>query len=182
VVVLFGRGVTAPPLSHETTIKESTDRLIQRVAVLAMLVIVAFTAYRVLNAKVKAGTPEPAYAIGERIDLPVQLVTAAKYNLLVFARSTCGACQASKPMIKRMVTEVPGRRPHVAALLLAVEGMKPSELALADELGISKQNVRTYDKLAETKLRAVPTIMVVNHGERGRWRPGDRRGDVHAAA
>jgi thiol-disulfide isomerase/thioredoxin len=147
---------------QEEEMKESTDRLIQRVAILAMLVIVAFTAYRVLDVKARAGAPRPAYSVGEQIDIPTDLIIPARATVVVFARSTCGACQAYKPFAAKLVKDVVGVRPHVAVQLMAVSGARESELKLADEIGVPRQNVRTYDKWARTRLLSVPTTMVVD--------------------
>ena len=160
---LAGRGVTAPPFHDEKKMKESTDRLIRRVAILAILVVVAFTCYRVLGMRERLrGLPRSTYRVGEKIDIPVDQIVPARSTVVVFARSTCGACQANRPFAARLAKDVVGIRPHAAMQIIAVQGMTESELRFADEMGVSRNNVRSYNKLSETKIRVVPTTLVVD--------------------
>lgn len=144
--------------------KESTDRLIQRVAMLSIIALVLLTGFVILKANGAFGghgKAADAYKIGERVDLPPAQIVPAKFTVIVFARSTCGACQASKPTLAKVV-DLAKDRPHVAVELLAVAGLAQSELLLADTLGIPRTNVRAYDKIESIKLKVVPTVMVVN--------------------
>jgi thiol-disulfide isomerase/thioredoxin len=145
-------------------VKQNTDRLIQRIAGLSTIALVLLTAFIILEANGAFRGHEKAadaYKIGEKVDLPPAQIVSAASTVIVFARSTCGACQASRPTLAKVV-DLAKNRPHVAAELLAVAGLAESEFLLADTLGIPRENVRTFDRIESMKLKFVPSVLVVN--------------------
>ena len=52
---------------------------------------------------VKPAPPPPAYAAGERVDVPAAWYARRPKTLIVFARASCGACQKAQPFLKTLV-------------------------------------------------------------------------------
>ena len=141
----------------------STDRRIRHVVMLTAIVLVAVTCFRVANAAGVFGLPasKKGYKVGETVDFSEQLVIPAKSTVIVVARSTCSACQAAKPQMKK-IAEMVTRRPGTRIEMLAVLGLQEDEVKMADEIGVGRENMRGFIGHSETKLRAVPTIIVVD--------------------
>jgi thiol-disulfide isomerase/thioredoxin len=138
---------------QEADVEESTGRLIQRVAVLAMLAIVAFTGYRVLH----AGEGVQPYAVG---DTAKQYLTGKRTTVIMFGRSTCSACQASIPLGKQLHDAV-AQRKDAHMFLVDVIGTGPEELKFGAAMGLRSQDVYRNPK-PDPKITAVPTYLVLD--------------------
>jgi len=140
-------------MSDATTRRWATGIAIGSVA---MLVVTAVVLY------LSVGRPSgPPYITGERVDLPVALYDGAPRTLLIVARSACSGCQAAKPFLGQLVTEM--RRVAGARVALVVRQSSDAEQAFATELGVSHDEVVALD-LTRFKLRRVPTVLVVDAG------------------
>ena len=146
----------------------SLERLALGVAV-ASVVLVAGTAAAVARPGVRAalGLSRGAYAARQRIDIPAQAYDSASYTLVLFARSSCAACQRSSIFFKQLVAEAVAD--GIDVRLVSSAPVASEELAYARELGFEERQVVPLD-LRALRLRLVPTIVLV-----------DRQGEIHYA-
>ena len=105
----------------------------------------------------------PAYPAGATIDTPVAWHQDAPYTLVIFARSTCAACEKAAPYLKGLTASLRGR----AAVVYASAGVKlerDEEVKSAQAIGVGGSQVPAApDGL---KVRVTPTLVLVNqHGE-----------------
>src|SRR5580704_15593322 len=78
-----------------------------------------------------------SYAVGDRIDVPANLYDSSSATLLVFARSTCSACEAAKPTFATLTAEL-GRKSSTHVLMIIGTAQAPEELAYAKALGLDE--------------------------------------------
>jgi hypothetical protein len=140
-------------MSDAATRRWATGVAIGSVATLVVTAAVLFLAVR--------RPSDPAYATGQRVDLPVALYSGAARTLIVVSRSTCGGCQTSKPFLSRLVAEM--RRVDRARVALVVEHSSEAEQAFATEIGVASAEVVELD-VTRFKVRRVPTVLVVDAG------------------
>jgi hypothetical protein len=138
---------------QEEEVEESTDRLIRRVAILAIFAIVAFTGYRVLH-MVQDSQP---YAVG---DVVKQYQSGKRTTVIMFGRSTCSACQASIPLAKRLHDAVAERK-DARMILLDVIGISPQELEFGAAMGLRSHDVFKLPT-PDQKVKGVPTFLVLD--------------------
>lgn len=101
----------------------------------------------------------PAYAVGDRVDVDAGAYTSSPLSLILFARSTCAACQRSSDFHKQVVAA--GRARGVRAALVTPSDDASAEQAYAANLGIGAAQVY-HAAPGSIKLRAVPALMVVD--------------------
>lgn len=100
----------------------------------------------------------PPYAAGDRVDIETAAFASSPISLILFARSTCPACQRSSDFYRQVVAE--GKTRGVPAVLVTPSNDAEAERVYADSLGIAGTQV--YQALpGSIKLRAVPALMVV---------------------
>jgi hypothetical protein len=152
----------------------ATERLIGRLATavtIGCVAVVAITlgALALPSVRAKLGFPAArpvSYPIGDRIDVPASLYESAGQTLFVFARSSCTACQRSKPALTEIVAQI--RRTPAARILVVTSDMhRASEVAYANDLGLDDAQVIGLN-LDGLRLRVVPTLVLV-----------DQRGRIH---
>lgn len=101
-----------------------------------------------------------AYTVGDRIDVPVDLYDSSPATVLIFARSTCGACQRAKLQFAAVVARLRAVAP--VTLGLVTTGARTSdEWAYAQAIGLRETELKTIS-LEHLRLRVVPTIVVVD--------------------
>lgn len=105
-----------------------------------------------------AAEPAP-YAVGDRVDVDAASYATAPLTLILFARSTCAACQRSADFHKQVVAA--GKARGVPAVLVTPSAEVEAERAYADGLGIAAARVHEAPP-GSIKLRAVPALMVVD--------------------
>lgn len=139
---------------------QKTDQMIQRVAIAAVLVMVASVV--VMNALLHTKSKAAAlgYEVGSTVDIPKSMIGAARTTIVVFARSSCGACQASKSVLKS-IAEMVGARQDARIMLIATDGVDQAELAYADDIGVRRADVYAFP-VERTRLRVVPTFIVLD--------------------
>jgi len=108
-----------------------------------------------------AGAPTPSYAVGQKIDVSASLYERTARTVLLFARSSCQACQRSKLAMAALVhdlTEDPG----VAVVLVTPGNMADIDRVFGRELGI--EDARIVSAATGTlRIRHVPAIVVVDN-------------------
>lgn len=143
-----------------------TDRWLRRVALAVSLTLVASvtaTAVVVMWPRVTRAMgmtpppPEPAYRAGQTIDTPLEWAQTAEVTLVLFAQSSCGACQKAKPFLKDLFAELKDR----AAVLLASHGPdRTVEEKYRAELGLDAAAFRVTPE--GLRVRATPTLVLVD--------------------
>lgn len=134
-------------------------------AVSAAVVLVTAVALATPALRERISGAGPAYRAGNRIDVPGGVYDSESYTLLLFARSTCDACQRSAPAFKELVGEAV--REGMAVRLISAAPVAAREADFARALGLTDADVVGLP-LATLRLKHVPTIVVV-----------DRAGAIH---
>ena len=146
------------------------DRLLNRVAIVAVGVCLAalFTTATVLAVTYwRAGAAgslgaAPSYAAGEKIDVPGMSGRQAEHTLLIFARSTCAACQAAKSTLAEIVAAVGTADSVDVAMVTSSSAPSPeAELQYASEIGIANSQVILMDT-ALLRLKKVPAVALID--------------------
>jgi thiol-disulfide isomerase/thioredoxin len=99
--------------------------------------------------------PRLSLSVGDTIPMPTGQNTE-EGALIVFGRSSCGACQTGTPQLRRLADEA--RRVKLGVLLFTDRPEANREWA--EQLGISGQEIIPIDFKA-LKVRALPTVAVV---------------------
>lgn len=131
------------------------------VCLLALVGTVALVVSPALRTNVGVGpaSEPPPYAAGDRVDIETAAYTSSPVSLILFARSTCPACQRSSDFYRQVVAE--GKTHGVSTVLVTPSTDSAAERLYAEDLGISGGQV--YQALpGSIKLRAVPALMVVD--------------------
>jgi hypothetical protein len=101
-----------------------------------------------------------AYAEGGFIDLDPSTFASTPRTLFLFSRFSCGACQASKPVMAALVVDL-ALRPDVQIVLVTDDAVPEEERVFARELGIDASHIHRTD-LRRLRLRRVPTIVLAD--------------------
>jgi len=144
-----------------------SDRLIRRLSTVGIVVCVAAVALTVASLafpslRSRLGfQPKrlPSYSAGERIDLPKDFYASSRLTLIVFARSTCGACQAAQPKLAAIASELAGS--SIPTVLVTSGAASEQERSFATAMGIDDRHVVPFD-LSTLRLQVVPTVVLVN--------------------
>ena len=145
-----------------------SDAFVQRlstVVVVVCLLTVAGTSALLVSPTLRGwvgvgpGAAPPDYVVGDRIDVASALYQSAPVTVVVFARSTCPACQKSADFHRQVSTTA-------GAIGVPVRLVTPSpelaaEQAYASGLGIASERVHVVSS-GSIRLRAVPALMVVD--------------------
>ena len=100
-----------------------------------------------------------AYPAGATIDTPPAWHQDTPYTLVIFARSTCAACEKAAPYLTGLIASLRGR----AAVVYASAGVKlarAEELQAARAIGVGESQV--HEAPAGLKVRVTPTLVLVN--------------------
>jgi hypothetical protein len=109
-----------------------------------------------------APVPRPAYAVGDRIDVPASIYEGSSYTVILFARSSCGVCQQIKPWLAGLTASLQ-RQPSVQVVMVASGGRASDEVSYAADVGVSRQRVFQL-AAGPHKLRSVPVLVLVDRG------------------
>ena len=107
----------------------------------------------------------PSYAVGEIIDVPAHAFNAADHTLLIFARSSCPACQRAKPALASIVAATDALNSSVALVSSAELPSAEEEIQYARELGIEASEVLATDMRA-LRIARVPAVALVDNSGR----------------
>lgn len=107
------------------------------------------------------GGGKAGYLVGDIVDVPSEFFSDAQFTVLIFANSTCGACQANAPLYARLTAEL--KDPSSRVRLVGLQ----SDRGLGDyasRTGVVAERVTALSEpaLDALKLRAVPTVLLVN--------------------
>lgn len=130
------------------------------VCLLALAGTVALVVNPSLRARVGVGpAPEPPpYAVGGHVDIETAAYSSSPVSLILFARSTCAACQRSADFHRHVVAA--GKTHGFPTVLVTTSTDAPAERVYAEGLGIA--GTRVYQaRPGSIRLRAVPALMVV---------------------
>lgn len=131
------------------------------VCVLALTGTMALLVSPSLRARVGVGpaSEPPAYAVGDHVDIDPAAYGSSPLSLILFARSTCPACQRSSDFHKQIIAA--GKTHGVPAVLVTPSTDANAERLYAEGLGIATSQV--FQALpGSIKLRSVPALMLVD--------------------
>ena len=149
------------------SVSDQRDALVGRVAlmlaatclVLVAATVLAFALPAVWERFTREGSPI-AYAEGDFIDLEPATFRGAASTIFFFSRFSCGACQASKPVMAGIVADL-GTRTGVRIVLVTGDALPDEERLFALELGIDPSHIHRTD-LPRLRLRLVPTLVLAD--------------------
>lgn len=142
------------------------DRVLGKAAVVAftlLLVCAAVTTAAFFSPTVRSSLfpgfkPESGYLAGDVVDVPVKSHLQSRRTVILFARSSCSACQSSRDGIRQIVLAARAR--GADAMMFTPESGSEAEFAYAESAGFGRSSVRgTTHKL---RVRLVPTILLVD--------------------
>jgi hypothetical protein len=146
---------------------EQRDALVGRLALVlsiaAVTVLAATIAALALPSvweRIRAQPPAVAYVEGETIDVDPLAFRASARTVFLFSRFSCGACQASKPVMAGIVADLAERR-DVRVILVTGEALPEEEQLFARDLGLAPSRVLQTD-LSRLRVRQVPTMVVAD--------------------
>jgi hypothetical protein len=140
-------------------------RRLSTIVVVVCLLVLAVTAALVVSPALRrqlgiGPTAEPpAYTAGDRVDVTPAAYTSAPISVLVFARSTCPACERSADFHKQLVAA--SKASGIPAVLITPSADGETERRYAEGLGIGASQVYQSPP-GSIKLRSVPAVMVVD--------------------
>lgn len=143
---------------------EVAQRLSTIVVVVCLLALAGTLALVVspsLRARVGVGPAfePPPYAAGDHVDIDTAAYASSPLSLILFARSSCPACQRSADFHKQVVAA--GKTHGFPTVLVTPSTDADAERVYAEGLGIP--GVQIYQAApGSIKLRAVPALMVVD--------------------
>jgi thiol-disulfide isomerase/thioredoxin len=107
-----------------------------------------------------ASTRPTSYTVGERVDVPASVYESSRVTLLIFARSTCSACQSAKPAFAAIAMQVDAI-PEAGVRVVTSSSGGRDERAYARDLGLTDTQFVTisFDGL---RLKVVPTVILVD--------------------
>jgi hypothetical protein len=116
-------------------------------------------------------TPAPAYRVGDQIDVPARFYEGATTTLLIFARSSCSACEGARPVLTDLVAAMRSRS-KAGVRFLPTDGLSPADADFARALGLDDSQIAPVD-IKSLRLRVVPTVVVVDQQGivRSAWQP-----------
>lgn len=130
------------------------------VCVLALTGTIALVVSPSLRARVGVGpaSEPPPYAAGDQVDIDPAAYGSSPLTLVLFARSTCSACQRSAGFHKQVIDA--GRTHGIPTVLATPSTDADAERVYAEGLGITAAHI--FQALpGSIKLRAVPALMIV---------------------
>lgn len=154
-------------------------------ATAGVCISLAITAIAIAYPAVKArlgyaSPPVAAYQIGTRVDLPSRIFDTAERTLIVFARSTCPACDHSRPALSAATKCFSQPRTSDVALITTAPRAE-RELSFARDIGIPDTRVFALN-VAALRLERVPTVIVVDRAGRIVFQYEGELGEGHVAS
>jgi hypothetical protein len=143
------------------------DRFLDRFSVTASIVLAVMLCTslgvvfwpRVATALgIEPAPPPPAYAAGDRVDVPAAWYSRHPKTLIVFARAACGACQNAQPFLKTLAASV---IEGGGGVTIAGHRESPAEDAsFARSLGVAEEAIVVFP--SGLRVRVTPTLILVN--------------------
>jgi len=101
--------------------------------------------------------PPPAYEVGSTIDTPRDWHANSPFTLVLFAQSSCGACQRAQPFLRHVVEALGESAPVV---LVSPGADRSAEARFGESLGLSATAVQMAP--AGLRARVTPTLVLVD--------------------
>jgi thiol-disulfide isomerase/thioredoxin len=101
--------------------------------------------------------PPAAYQVGATIDTPADWHQGSAFTLVLFAQSSCGACQRAQPFLKQVVEEFGDRAPLV---LVSPGPDRAAEVRFGESLGLNDGMIHAAP--AGIRARVTPTLVLVD--------------------
>ena len=100
------------------------------------------------------------YDVGDRIDLPPDVLGGATHTVLIFARFDCQACQAAQPRLADLVADL-GLQTEVRTLMITSRRNRMDQEGFGRSLGIRDEHVISVD-FTSMKIKTIPAVVVVD--------------------
>lgn len=107
---------------------------------------------------------KPAYAAGERIDVPARIYGSTPFTVLIFTRSSCAACERARPVVADLVTALRDRA-SVRLTMIVDENTQAAERQYLRDVGLAEDGLAAAD-FRTLRLRRVPTTVLVDRDGR----------------
>lgn len=136
-----------------------TEPMLRRVGSILICLVVAGSGAIVVLTRETVRRPV-SYNIGEVSDLPPSIYAAASETLVVFVRSDCPACQASKAFLAELVSAFKSDRDR-KVFVAVVPDTAGHERMFASELGAEERQTIVVPP-GSVRLKRVPAIQVIS--------------------
>lgn len=135
------------------------DHLLGRAAVILTTVLsIVFVATLTMITWPRAAPTEVSpYRPGATIDTPVEWHESSAYTLVLFARSSCEACQTAAPFFRELVRTVAEKH---AVVFVTSRAEHEIDTAFASGLGLDSAAVK--QAVPGLRVRVTPTLVLVN--------------------
>lgn len=100
------------------------------------------------------------YRVGDLIDVPAETYEGTPYSLVVFARASCEACQAARPVLADLVEKIK-HDPNYRIVLVMPSGSQSEGLDYVRGLGLPESSF-VPRVMRDFRVRAVPTALLVD--------------------
>ena len=127
---------------------------------ICVLILLGTVAYSFVQGRLGKTPSARGYAVGDRIDVPETIYSAAPHTLLIFARSSCGVCQRDFPALKRIVATY-ASSPGLGVAMIGARSDQEADREFARALGVADDALSLLD-LARLRVAVVPALVVVN--------------------
>jgi hypothetical protein len=101
-----------------------------------------------------------SYPLGGQIDLPAGVYARTSRTLVIFARTSCVACQHAKPVFTEIAAAL-SKYHDVRVVMVTGEQLAADETKFAAEMGLDASALIRMD-LDPLRLRVVPTTVLVD--------------------
>jgi len=146
---------------------DRTDRVISRTAIIASTalalafgVVVLTVAWPRVASAIglrRSASRSAAYHAGDRIDVPEDWYRSSEFTLVLFARSSCTACQGAHPFLQRLVASLEGK---AVVAMASTQLERDDDLRYGRSLGIDDMVNRITP--GGLRVRSTPTLVLVN--------------------
>jgi hypothetical protein len=100
------------------------------------------------------------YNVGDRMDLPPDVLGGATHSVLIFARFDCQACQAARASLADLVADLQ-QQTDVRAVMLTSRRDRADQERFGRSLGLVDSQVVPVD-FTSMRIKAVPAVVVVD--------------------
>jgi hypothetical protein len=110
----------------------------------------------------------PPYRVGETLDVPAEWYGRTPATLVVFAKSSCAACQQAAPFLRELIQTV--KAGGNGSVLGGASSLPGGELPYGQLIGLDADAVKIKAR-SGNRVKAVPTLVLVDqHGKvLGSW-------------
>lgn len=106
----------------------------------------------------------PAYRVGQAMDMHPELYKTSRYTFVIFARSSCMACQLAIPTLADVIHQMPK---DVHSVLFYPSAAHHDERAFAEQIGLGSSEI--FGLSDAPRVVSIPTVLLVDGAGRIRY-------------